>query len=104
MEEFFKMASGIVKCLKFTWDTPECHKSNRMQVLDTELWLGQPEREKKVPIFKDPDAPKKLNPGKLPKIILFSFYKNPMANTRSNLARAGLPEGSKAATASAEYL
>ena len=104
MEELANMASSIISCLKFTWDSPECHGNGRMPVLDTALWLGYPEREKKVPTYIDPDAPKVLNSGTLPKIILFSFFKKPMANKRSNLARAGLPEGSKASTASAEIL
>ena len=91
-------------CLKFTWDTPDQHSNGRMPVLDIQLWLGVPQREKSISPHIDPDAPKILKTGSLSKIILFSFYKKPMANRCSNLARAGLPEGSKVATATAEVL
>ena len=68
------------------------------------MWLRVPQREKGISPEIDPDDPKILNTGSLTKIILFSFYKKPIANRCSNLARAGLPEGSKVATATAEVL
>ena len=50
------------------------------------------------------NAPKVTRIGQLKQVILFSFYKKPMANRVANLKRAGLPESSKVATATNECL
>ena len=43
MREFAKMASGIVSCLRFTWEIPRGGEG--MPVLDTKCWMGQEQRE-----------------------------------------------------------
>ena len=47
----------------------------------------------------DPEAPQETMIGGLKRIIMFSFFKKPMASRTNNLNRAGLPESTKVFTA-----
>ena len=91
--------SGIFEFLNFTWDTPDKNSNKKMPVLDCQLWLGVQRREKGIPHGICQSAPKVTQVGSLKVIILFEFYKKPMANKRPNLQRAALPESSKVSTA-----
>ena len=97
------ISSEILECLTFTWDSPSQNKSNMMPVLDTQVWVEVEARVKGIPKTMG-EAPEKLKPDKLKKIIMFQFYKKPMANKCPNLQKSGIPEGSKRATASQEIL
>ena len=44
MEIFCQMASSLVGCLEYTWDSPSRHPTGKMPVLDTEMWIGKPTR------------------------------------------------------------
>ena len=52
----------------------------------------------------DQSAPRLIKPGKLNNIILFEFYKKPMASRTNNLFRGGIPLGSKIATGTQEVI
>ena len=51
MQQFAKAASSVINCLNFTWDCPGKNLSNRMPVLDTQLWVGYPENIENIPQF-----------------------------------------------------
>ena len=95
LEEMGMMASDLVNCLRFTWDTPEHNNNGRMPVLDSQLWVEIQPRVKGIPEEMDPEAPKETCIGGLKRIIMFSFYKKPMASRKNSLNRAGLPESTK---------
>ena len=70
-----------------------------MPVLDTVMWLGTEYRETGFP----PAALENqelitMKPGGLKKIILYSFYRKPMANPLPNLQASAQPEGIKVQT------
>ena len=56
LEEIGKMASDLVNCLRFTWDTAEHNTNGRMPVLDTQLWVEIQPRVKRTPEEMDPEA------------------------------------------------
>ena len=99
LEDIGKMASDLINCLRFTWDTPEHNHNGRMPLLDTKLWVDIQPRVKGIPEEMDPQAPKETCIGRLKKIIMFSFFRKPMASRTNNLNRAGLPESTKVSTA-----
>ena len=49
MEVFADLAGGVLKCLEFTWDCPSKNMSHKMPVLDTQMWIGYPQRQWGVP-------------------------------------------------------
>ena len=49
MEQFTRMASGILVCLQFTFDTPASNPNAQMPVLDTSMWIGVQSRKYGVP-------------------------------------------------------
>ena len=49
MTEFSKMASSLLGCLNFTWDSPEKNEGKTMPVLDTQVWVGWGSRKWGVP-------------------------------------------------------
>ena len=59
MGEFAKMASGIISCLKFTWDIPP-DSGGGMPVLDTCCWVGEEERIEGIDPAIVPDKYKHL--------------------------------------------
>ena len=38
------MASSVLQCLDFTWDTPSRNQNQKMPVLDTMVWVGRSQR------------------------------------------------------------
>ena len=95
------MSSDILDCLNFTWDSPTNNENGKMPVLDTQMWMGVERREKGIPKGMG-EAPTVTKLGELKPIILFEFFKKPMANKCPNLMRSGLPESSKRATVTNE--
>ena len=81
MQAFADMASSIMDCLNFTWDAPSLNSNGMMPVLDTMVWVGTPMRTWGVP---DPILPKGTSlpakPGTLRPVLLYKFYRKPMAN------------------------
>ena len=49
MKGICKMASSLIKCLKFTWDAPGKNASGMMPVLDCQIWIAKEERWKGIP-------------------------------------------------------
>ena len=73
-----------------------------MAVLDTEMWLGLESMSPGVPEAVSDKKP--VRPGEAKKIILYSFYKKPMANRLANLESNAIPEGQKISTATNEII
>ena len=96
MREIANMASGVLECLQFTFDSPSLNKPMAMLVLDTRMWLGWEERETGVPAsaLEDPSLIT-AKPGALRRIILYCFYRKPMANPVANLASSAQPQSMK---------
>ena len=105
MREIAKMATEVMKCLKFTFDTPKLNKSLTMPVLDSQIWVGNEQRETGIPVglLRDTDLIQ-VKTGELQKVVLFMFYQKPMVNRTSNLARSAAPEGQKVSTCTQEVL
>ena len=104
MGEFAKMASGIISCLKFTWDIPP-DSGGGMPVLDTCCWIGEEERIEGIDPAIVPDKYKHLiitKHSKLKKVIMFPFFKKPMANRTSNRSNTAMPETMRCSMTSAE--
>ena len=49
MDLFSSIASSIMKCLQFTWDSPNNNATGTMPVLDTKMWVGLEAREWGLP-------------------------------------------------------
>ena len=74
------MASSILECLNFTWDTPNDNQNMMMPVLYTMVWIGRETRTWGVPgAMIEPDTVLPVKQGTLKLITLYSFYRNPMA-------------------------
>ena len=82
MEEIGRMASSIYGCLNFTWDSPSRNSNSKMPVLDTQLWLQQEEREAKVHPQMSKETITRV--GKLKQVIMYEFFKRPMASRLNN--------------------
>ena len=65
--------------------------------------MREESREKGIP-HEIGEYPRILKTGTLKRIVIFEFYKKPMANPCPNLRRSGIPDGSQRATASNEIL
>ena len=92
MQEFARMASDVLDCLNFTWDSPSCNSNNKMPVLDTQLWVGMPNRTWDIPqdIFPDQNT-LPINPNDLKPVILYSFYKKEIATKTPMNSRTAVP-------------
>ena len=99
-----QIASSIIKCLKFTWDSPSANKSGKMPVLDCQLWIEKDRRVKGIPKAMDPESPEILNPRDLKPIVKYLFYKKPMASKTANKEANGLPDKTKISTAVSEII
>ena len=99
MEIVAQIASSIIKCLKFTWDSPSANKSGKMPVLDCQLWMEMDQRTRNIPSKIDPESPEMINPRELKPVIKYLFYKKPMASKTANKESNGLPEKTKISTA-----
>ena len=76
MEQFTAMASGILKCLEFTFDSPSNNTNGCMPVLDTMMWIGRQAREYGIPrqiVPSDLEIPTET--GQLKQVILYKFYR-----------------------------
>ena len=98
-----QISSSILECLQFTWDSPSCNPNNKMPVLDTQIGVATERREKGLPDGMG-QSTKVTKLGDLKQVIVFEFYKKPMANKCPNLRRSGLPDGSKRSTVANEIL
>merc|ERR1711954_396905 len=98
-----QISSQVLECLNFTWDSPTLNASNKMPVLDTQMWVAQESREKKIP-DELCENEKVLKHRELQRIIYYQFYKKPRANPCPNLQRSGIPVGNKRATATQEII
>ena len=54
---------------------------------------------KGIPTLIDGENPECKMPEISKPIVMYSFFKKPMASTRNNMNRGGLPKSSKVATA-----
>ena len=83
MREVARMASSIMNNIKFTYDTPVMNEKKTMAVLDTQVWMGEEQREEGIPrgMLKEGEHPE-IKIGKLRKVILFSFL--PKANDKQD--------------------
>ena len=70
MEQFAKMASQMLGCLNFTYDVPQNNPNNRMPVLDTEIWIGQEQREIGIPPEILENNQISAKPGKLKNVTV----------------------------------
>ena len=88
----------------FQFDTPEFNPNNKMPMLDTAMMMATESREKGVPREINPSNECISKQGSLKTIIMYTFYKKPMASRYANLKTPGLPEGSKFNTAVEEVM
>ena len=103
MEQFSTMASGLISGLKFTFDVPP--DGGGMPVLDTMCWMGIEDREEGLNPDMLPDKYKnsrRVKTRSLKKLILYTFYKKPMANRNSNRQSSAMPESMKVSMTSNE--
>ena len=94
----------ILAHIQFTWDSPSRNTNGKRPVLYCKLWIGQEQRSKGIPATFNTNAPAFVRKGHLKQVILFQFYKKPMANKCSNLARNGLPNGQQLNTSVQECI
>ena len=93
MAQVARMAGDVLKCLKFTYDTPSMNQSRKMPVLDTQIWMEKETREAGIPgdMFKDRELIN-TKTGSLRRVIVYMFYQKPMAQRVYNLYRSAYPE------------
>ena len=105
MEAFSQMASGVMKCLNFTWDAPSKNQNLKMPFLDTMIWVGTPQRTWGIPeaiLPKGTSLPAKT--GTLEPIILYQFYRKPIANPTPMNSRSAAPLKDQIQTATNKFL
>ena len=105
MRAFSDMASGILKCLNFTWDLPELNNSGKMPVLDTMMWKEKHQRTWGVPqplVELGTSLPQ--HTGQVKQIIMYEFYRKPMATKTPMHQRSATPERDKVQTAVNEFI
>ena len=101
MKQFACMASGVTKCLQFTFDSPKSNPSGAMPVLDTAMWGGREQRESGIPPdMLDKEGLVMTRVGELKEIVLYRFYQKPMTNLLVNLASNAAPDQMKISTVS----
>ena len=105
MTEFANMASGVVSCLRFTFDCPQMNAGGAMPVLDTQMWVGKEGRNSGIPeaILEDRSLIQ-TKVGILRSVVLYKFYRKPMANQVSNRNSSTIPEQQKVSTTAQEVL
>ena len=74
MREFSKMASGVVNCLKFTYDCPQMNGEGTMPVLDTQIRVAKENRTTGIPeeLLQDRTLVK-AKVGQLKEVVLYKF-------------------------------
>ena len=102
MSAFSSIASSVFKCLKFTWDAPSRNFNQKMPVLDCQMWVGPCSREYGVPDAILAEKPSQNGP--LPNVILYEFYRKPMARITPLLERSALPDRVKVSTVAQEVI
>ena len=103
MTEVQKIASSVLECLNFTNDTPANNATLKMPVLDTQMWVGEEARVEGIPQELINDQPR-TQMGELNRIILYQFFKKPMADRVPNRKDNALPEQQKVTTATQEII
>ena len=58
------MATDVLECLMFTYDTPESNPEGQMPVLDTKMWLGMKQMTPGMPEAITQDRPNKPGEAK----------------------------------------
>ena len=111
MDTLIGIANSITPYLKFTGETSEGGKP--IPVLDTMIWYGEPNptgywyEGAKKPSGEAPGMEAKLKGkriiGRAQKVIMYQFYRKPMATRLGILRRSALAENVKVATACAEF-
>ena len=79
------------ECLNFTYDCPELASGDGMPVLDTEMWIQTEQRDQGIPEQILPKYKQNVKPGQLKKVVVYKFFKKPMADTTPNLSRNAAP-------------
>ena len=104
MSLFCELATDVEKCLDFTWDSPERNTNGMLPVLDTQMWVGKEQRTIGVPIEFTGGEEKGCKVGELKNIILYTFYRKPMATDRPILRKSAMPEGIVRSTVCNEFI
>ena len=105
VKEVAKMASTVINNIRFTYDAPCMSDSMTLAVLDTQIWMGEEQREEGIPeeLLENKERPR-MKTNNLKKVVLFRFYQKPMTNRVANLRSSAQPEGMKVATVAAEVI
>ena len=104
MEAVTNMASSILACLQFTWDSPAQNKTGMMPLLDTMIWVGQSARSWGVPeemLPEETSLPTKT--GALNRIILYKFFRKPVASNTPMHSRSAVPTKDQVQTVTNEF-
>ena len=106
MDVVRQISGNILDCLNFTTDTPAQNDSKKMPVLDTQVWVGEEEREEGIPqaLLESGCSGPTTQMGEIKKIILYQFYKKQMADRVPNRVENALPNQSKVTTAAQEVI
>ena len=99
------MASSIMGCLEFTWDSPSQPPDSKMPILDTKIWVDIPTRSWDLPEALLPqNAEIPMIPGDLKPNIMYEFYRKEISNKTPMHARSAAPLKQKIATMADEFL
>ena len=80
MEHFTQMASGILKCIQFTYDSPARNADGQKPGLDTILWIAHQDREYGIPKqIVPPDIQIPARAGTLKQVIRYKLYRKAKA-------------------------
>ena len=105
---FCSMATSVMKCLNFTWDSPDQHVEDlggKMPVLDTMMWIGKGNRKWGVPEeILEPETCLPEYTGSMKDIVLYMFFRKSMANRTPMHSRAAAPEKDRVQTVANEFL
>ena len=105
MEQFTEMASGILSCLQFTFDTPASNTNAQMPVLDTSMWVDWQTRELGIPEEIIPsDIKLPVKSGQLKKVVMYRFYRKTIANKTPFNSRSAGPLKDKIQQVSQEFV
>ena len=105
MENFADMATRMIECLNFTWDSPSNNPSGAMLVLDTQMWVGLPSREWGVPKeILDEGTQLPIKSDVLKPIVLYKFYRKSISNPTPMNSRTAAPKKQQVQTATQEFI
>ena len=104
MDVFSEMASSLIGCLEFTWDSPSMHQTGMMPVLDTVMWMGKPTRSWELPDAILPPGTTGIPTNPLLKNnVMYKFYRKQIANQTPMNSRSAAPTKQKLQTATNEF-